>query len=364
MPENENQSAAWVDHMRAGAFEEAWKCSDKVLASGLNRDYNNLPRHFQCIWDGTPPDGKRVLVRCYHGLGDTIMFARYMAMLKNRAGEVILWSQPALIEVLTTVSGIDRIFPLHDGVPDIEYDIDVEIMELPHLFRTTLGTIPLDIPYIHLEPLFNDGNPLPPNDGNPLLPNDGNPLPPKDGNPLPPKDGNPLPPKGGLKPKYDYNNRVSEKLRVGLVWKAGDWDESRNIPFQLLTSLFSNQDLEFIILQDKAEQAGWSQDYGVHPGQCSLFEHARIIAGLDLMITADTMTAHLAGALGVPVWVMLPAIADWRWMENRSDSPWYPTMRLFRQKTPGDWSTVIQENLTPYTLLLTPPHSSPLTPHP
>jgi hypothetical protein len=335
MPENENLAAAWVNHMRSGAFEEAWKCSDKVIAAGLNRDYTRLPRHFQCIWDGTPPDGKRVLVRCYHGLGDTIMFVRYAVMLKERGCMVILWAQQALIDLMCTVRGIDTIMPLHDGIPETDYDIDVEIMELPHLFRSTLVTIPADIPYIHVEPLFNDGNLVHPN------------------------DGNPLPPKGGLIPKYDYN-RVSEKLRVGLVWKAGEWDESRNIPFHLFTSLFVNEDLEFIILQDKAEQAGWSKGYGVHPGKCSLFEHARIIAGLDLMISADTLTAHLAGALGVPVWVLLPATADWRWMENRPDSPWYPTMRLFRQKTPGDWSPVINEIST---LLLTP-HSSRLTPHP
>jgi hypothetical protein len=325
MPESENLAAAWVNHMRAGAFEEAWKCSDKIVASGLGRDYYNIPRHFQSIWDGTPPDGKRVLVRCYHGLGDTIMFVRYAGMLKKIAGEIILWAQPSLIEVLTTVDGIDRMLPLHDGIPEIEYDVDLEIMELPHLFRTTPETIPADIPYIHLKPLFNY---------------------------------NPLPPKDGLIPKSDYNH-VAEKLRVGLVWKAGEWDESRNIPFHLFTSLFSNEDLEFIILQDKAEQAGWSKGYGVHPGECSLYEHARIMAGLDLMISADTMPAHLAGALGVPVWVLLPAKADWRWMENRSDSPWYPTMRLFRQKTPGDWSTVIHDIST----LLLPPDTSHLTPH-
>jgi hypothetical protein len=302
MPESENLSAAWVNHMRAGAFEEAWKCSDKIVASGLGRDYHNIPRHFQSIWDGTPPDGKRVLVRCYHGLGDTIMFVRYAGMLKKIAGEIILWAQPSLIEVLTTVDGIDRILPLHDGIPEIEYDVDLEIMELPHLFRTTLLTIPANTPYIHVKPV--------------------------------------------------YAGRKSDKLRVGLVWKAGEWDESRNIPFHLFTSLFGNEDLEFIILQDKAEQAGWSKGYGVHPGKCSLIEHARIMAGLDLMISADTMPAHLAGALGIPVWVLLPAKADWRWMENRSDSPWYPTMRLFRQKTPGDWSTVIHEIstlLSPHT---------------
>jgi len=107
--------------------------------------------------------------------------------------------------------------------------------------------------------------------------------------------------------------------------------------------LTSVKGVEYCILQDNALSAGWQEGFGIHPGKCSLFEHARIISGLDLMITVDSMPAHLAGALNIPVWVMLNADADWRWMINRTDSPWYPSMKLFRQTTPGNWDSVINQ---------------------
>lgn len=276
--------------MRSGDYEEAWKFSDRIISSGINRDYANLARHYQCIWDGTPLDGKRVLVRCYHGLGDTIQFIRYIPLVKKISKEVILWAQPRLIPLLEKADGTDRIIPLHDGVPEVEYDVDVEIMELAHVFRTTTATIPANMPYIHVPPL-------------------------------------PL--------------KHNRSLAAGIVWQAGDWEQSRSIPFTLIKGLFSIKDADIIILQDKAESAGWSEGYGIHPGNCSLMDHARIIAGLDVLITIDSMPAHLAGALNVPVWLMLSAKADWRWMENRSDSPWYPSMRIFRQEKSGDWEEVI-----------------------
>jgi hypothetical protein len=178
----------WMQYMRQGAFEEAWRFSDEVMKSGINRDYHRLPRHFQSIWDGTPLNGRRVLVRCYHGLGDTIQFIRYVPLIKNVAAQVIVWTQSSLLELLKTVKGIDKLLPLHDGAPDVAYDMDVEIMELPHVFRTTLSTIPLNVPYIHADPL-------------------------------------PL--------STDKN-----QLSVGLVWYAGDWNLARCIPFSFLKPLF------------------------------------------------------------------------------------------------------------------------------
>lgn len=278
--------------MRAGNFESAWQFSDEVLKLGLNRDYQNLPRHYQCIWDGTPLHNKRVFIRCYHGLGDTIQFIRYAPMLKAIAGEVIVWVQPTLTDLLKTTDGIDQLMPLHDGTPEIEYDADIEIMELPHYFRTTLSTIPATVPYIHVVPL-----------------------------PLPGKN----------------------KRRVALVWQAGDWDQSRNIPFDQLKPLFEIEGTDFYILQANAQTAGWEPGSGIYPGEFSVDEFAAILKSMDLLITVDSMPAHLAGALNVPVWVLIKKHADWRWMENRSDSPWYPSMKLFRQATPGDWKEPIQE---------------------
>lgn len=291
MPEDlELSSDTWVKHMRSGEFEKAWRFSDKVLASGINRDYRNVPRHFQCIWDGTPLNNKRVLIRCYHGLGDTIQFIRYASLVKQIANEVIVWAQPSLLNLLKTVKRIDQLLPLHDGAPEAEFDVDVEIMELPHIFRTTFSNIPADVPYIHVEPLKLSQTSL---------------------------------------------------RKIGLVWQAGDWDQSRNVPFAQLKPLFGIEGIEIFILQENARAAGWDEGIGIYPGKFNLCDYARIIKGLDLLISVDSMPAHLAGALNVPVWVMLQSHADWRWMEGRSGSPWYPSMRLFRQERLGEWEKVV-----------------------
>jgi hypothetical protein len=281
----------WVDLVRRGEFEAAWSVSDALLHSRAGVPCWHLPRHLQYVWDGTPLGGKRVLVRCYHGLGDSIQFARYMPLLKAIAAEVNVWVQPALLPLFRTVRGVDRLMPLHDGTPEAAYDVDVEIMELPHVFRTTLATIPRDVPYLEVDPL-------------------------------------PLP------------RRLW--LAVGLVWRAGEWDARRSIPFPLLQPLGKVPGVTWYILQRGPGLAEWDGGFGVLPRAGDLFEEARLVRALDLVISADTMPAHLAGALGVPVWTLLPVEADWRWMDGRDDSPWYPTMRLFRQGRGEDWGRVIR----------------------
>lgn len=281
----------WIHHMQRGAFEEAWKCSDADLKARAGKPCWHLPRHLQHIWNGEPLHGKRVLVRCYHGLGDTIQFIRFVPMLKAIAKEVVVWAQAELLPLLKTVQGIDQLLPLHNGTPEVAYDVDVEIMELTHVFRTTLATLPATVPYLHVEP-------------------------------MPVATG-------------------KDKLTIGLVWKAGDWDQRRNIPFSLLQPLLKIPGIQFIILQANAVAAGWQQGFGVNRGEFNLYDYARVVRGLDLMISVDSMPVHLAGTLGVPVWNLLQAEADWRWMTAREDSPWYPTMRIFRQKMQGDWEGVI-----------------------
>ena len=276
--------------MLRGEFEGAWRVSDAVLRARAGVPCGHLPRHLQYFWDGSPLAGRRVLVRCYHGLGDTIQFIRYAPLVKGIAAEVTFWAQPALIPLLATVRGVDRLLPLHDGAPDAEYDADVEIMELPHVFRTTLSTIPAEVPYIHVAPA-----------------------------PLP-RDGRPA---------------------VGLSWRAGEWDERRSIPFPLLGPLTQIPGVAWYIFQRGPGAEERPAGFGLVPAADSLYEEARSMRSLDLLISVDTMTAHLAGALGVPVWNLLQRDADWRWMEGRDDSPWYPTMRLFRQERPGDWEPVV-----------------------
>ena len=287
-----NDVDKWIEAMRSGDFAAAWKISDRLLLTRGAEDQFQLPRWRQSIWDGSDVAGKRVLVRCYHGLGDTIHFIRYAALLKKIAAEVIVWVQPSLIPVLGGVAGIDRMLPLHDGSPDVEYDVDIELSELPHLFRTTLENIPAEVPYVLVDPA--------------VLASDG-------------------------------------RMRVGLTWRSGDWDERRSIPFSQVQRLSQVSGVEWHILQREPLAAGWDGNFGVISGGDNPLDDARVMRALDLVISVDTMTAHLAGALGVNTWTLLPTDADWRWMRERSDSPWYPTMRLFRQPAPGRWDLVIDE---------------------
>lgn len=276
--------------MRRGDFERAWAISDRLLRTRAAIDCSHLPRHFQWIWRGAPFEDARVLIRCYHGLGDTLQFIRYAPLVKARAREVIAWVQPPLIPVLAGI-GLDGLVPLHDGTCDVAYDVDVEVMELPYVFRTTLDTIPATVPYLHVlaEPLARPSGPA-----------------------------------------------------VGLVWRAGNWAEHRSIPFDRLAPLLQRP-VTWYVLQGEPGLAERPPDFGIVRGTHSVLEAARVIRGLDLLITVDSMAAHLAGALGTRVWTLLPHDADWRWMSGRGDSPWYPTMTLFRQRSAGDWSGVIDE---------------------
>jgi hypothetical protein len=281
--------ARWMAAMRRGDFAAAWRASDEVLRSRAGQPCWHLPRHEQWVWDGTPLDGRRVLVRCYHGLGDTLQFIRYAPLVRRAAAEVTVWAQPALIPLLRTARGIDRLLPLHDGACEAPYDVDVEVMELAHVFRSTVDTLPAEVPYLHASPA-------------PLA-----------------RDG---------------------RLRVGLVWRAGDWDDRRSIPFPLLAPLAEVPGVALHLLQrgpGRDECAG----FGMDSGSDDVVECARVMKALDLVVTVDSMPAHLAGALGVPAWTLLHADADWRWMEGREDSPWYPTMRLLRQRAAGEWEPVI-----------------------
>jgi hypothetical protein len=286
----EDLGAAWMRHMRAGDWEAAWRVGDRVLASHAGQACWHLPRHEQWVWDGTPLDGKRVLIRCYQGLGDTLQFIRYAPLVRQVAREVIVWAQPALIPLLRSARGIDRLLPLHDGDVGIEYDVDVEVMELSHVFRSTPQTLPSDVPYLHADPapLSTDG-----------------------------------------------------RLAVGVVWKAGDWDERRNVPYPLVARLAEVPGVQLHVLQRGSGLRERQDGFGILSGSDDPLQAARVMRALDLMVTIDSMPAHLAGALGVPVWTLLHAEPDWRWMHGRDDSPWYPTMRLFRQPRAGDWESVI-----------------------
>jgi hypothetical protein len=285
----------WIEAMRGNDFRRAWEISDYDLrqcGGSRARKYTG-ERHLQQIWRGEDLRGKRVLVRCYHGLGDTIQFVRFASPLHQIAREVILWAQPELLGLLRGVRGVDRLLPLDNGTPNISYDVDIEIMELAHALRVTAESISKSVPY--------------------------------------------LPRPQCTRPRCDHS------LSIGLVWEAGNWDRKRGVPPEMFSRLLAQPDVRLFSLQQgpasKAATTIPAQDIGTP----DLVSFARTITSLDLVITVDTMAAHLAGALGAPVWTLLHANCDWRWPTTDSRSIWYPSMKLFHQKRPGDWSNVIEK---------------------
>lgn len=280
----------WERHMRLGDFAAAWDISDRVLATRARLPCSDLPRHLQWVWRGESLVGRRVLIRCFHGLGDTIQFVRFIPRVREMAASITLEAQPELLKLLSAVRGVDRLVALCDSSPAVDRDVDVEVMELPHILRTTLSTLPRDIPYLDA----------------------------------------PSP-----------RRRTAEQLAVGLIWRAGDWDVRRSIPLDALAPLATLPNVKLYALQRGPALDEWPADWGPVCGSDDAFEAASIMRAMDLIVSVDSMPAHLAGALGIPVWTLLHAECDWRWMDAREDSPWYPTMRLFRQTSPGDWRSVV-----------------------
>jgi hypothetical protein len=302
---------AWLAHMLRGDYAAAWTVSDRILRARESAPTSHLPRHVQPVWNGEPLAGRRVLVRCYHGLGDTLQFIRYAPLVSAIAAEVTVWAQPALLPLLATVQGIDRLLPLHDGSPDVEYDVDLELMELPHVFRTTLDSLPNAVPYIHVPPL----------------------------------------------------PRRSEDFAVGFAWAAGDWDARRSIPFELLDCLGQVPGVSLHVLQQGPQRGEWRKGLGNLERARDAYEQAEFMRSLDLVISVDSMPSHLAGALGVPVWTLLHHEPDWRWMSHGERTAWYPTMRLFRQARPGDWAPVLSQVTTELALAARTARQYPYT-HP
>jgi hypothetical protein len=286
----EDLGERWFLHMRRGDFAAAWRLSDYVLRARQGMSCAHLPRHLQWVWDGRSLQGKRVLIRCYHGLGDTVQFIRYAPVVKALGSQVRVMAPGELLPLLSTVRGIDALAPLETTAGKWDYDVDVEVMELPHVFRSTLKTLPAEIPYIRVPP-------------------------------APPLH--------------------SGSLAVGIVWSAGPgWNPRRSIPFSEIRPLARIPGVSLFILQ-RGAAAAEAIGFGTDIGTDDIFAAARIMHSLDLVISVDSMPAHLAGALGVSVWTLLHKEADWRWMDEREDSPWYPTMRLFWQPGTGSWRPVI-----------------------
>jgi Tfp pilus assembly protein PilF len=292
--------------LRQARFEEGWRMLD------ARWQFDRFPQSFACpFWEGEPLQGKSLVLGLEAGHGDMIHFCRYTAMLKERgAARVAVVCHPGLQRLFATLPGIDQVYALGDDVPPDGWDFWTRPMRLPGLFGATLATMPAAIPYL---------TPVPESVAywRRLLPQRG--------------------------------------VRVGLAWKGNgnfENDADRSLPSLLTLAPLSAAAgaLHFVSLQkgqgeEEALQppAGMSL-HAIGPQLRDFADTAAVIANLDLVISVDTAVAHLAGALGKPCWLLLPDYrCDWRWMKERTDSPWYPSMRLFRQPSGGGWVPVVAE---------------------
>lgn len=269
--------------MRARDYPAAWALEREVIASRdrATRDDPRLPYHQRWVWDGRSVDGADVLVRCYHGLGDTLQFARYLPALVRRAGSVTVEAQARLHPLLASIADVSlhAFDPAHPLKPRA---CDVEITELPGALELAPGAVPF--PYLRAAPA-------------------------------------PIPP-----------------LTTGLCHQAGDWDVDRSLTEALLAPLAERHRCLTLV-------AAPSRLPVINPDGCpfDLAATAALVAGCAAVVTVDTMVAHLAGALGRPTWLLLKHQPDWRWDPARHDSDWYPTLRLHTQARPGDWEPVVAE---------------------
>src|SRR4051812_35884773 len=285
----------WISAIRAGDFERAWSITDRDVSAfrQAGGDKHKGPRHQQRIWRGEELRNRRVLVRCYHGLGDTIQFARFLPPLAERVRELTVWCQPELLPLIERLDGVDRAIPLHDGAPDTDFEVDIEIMEIPHALRAGRELIEMRRPYLTLPPRDMPGR------------------------------------RGGR-----------ETLSVGLVWEVGDWDKRRAIPAQLLACLRGEGTRLFSLQRGPAQKA--AAEIGAEDiSTPDIVALGHGMSELDLILSVDTMVVHLAGALGFEPWVMLHADCDWRWPAGGGRSIWYPRARLFHQREAAGWEAVI-----------------------
>ncbi|HJU12149.1 MAG TPA: hypothetical protein VJ728_14795 [Candidatus Binataceae bacterium] len=295
-PLSDCAAGRWMCWMLSGDFESAWCESDALERSGFSD-----PNRF---WDGWPFDGKRILLRALHGYGDAVQFIRYAPMLRRRAIKLTVQCHPELMPLLRNVDGVDETVTWPDSPGwRTKWDQQIEIMELPRAFRTTLGSIPNRVPYISIE--------------------------------------------HELVERSRTRLAKTDKPKVGLLWASSQYDPSRSTDLKMWAPILRVAGFEFYSFQRGAERAQLEftdanvNDTAVHSHQ--MVETAADLTNMELLISVDTFGAHLAGALNRPVWLLLPYTADWRWMLNRHDSPWYPSTRLFRQSRPGDWSSIIYE---------------------
>jgi TPR repeat len=312
-----------------GNLEGGWQDYEQRLAFPWAK-----PRAFEKPrWDGSPLQGKTILVYADHGLGDTLQFVRYLLLLKQSGATVLLECQPALTKLLGGIEGIDLLIPAGSPLPS--FDVFIPLLSLPFLFRTTLTSIPAAIPYLTVDPIRIE-----------FWRRELERL----------KTINPEPTRAVVAPENAMDlaatptTTLGSGLNIGIVWQGSlpYQGDCRSVPLQYFEPLSRVQGIRLVSLQvgpgmQQLTAASFPViDLGRRFDPNSLEDLAAAMKNLDIVVTVDTAAAHLAGALGLPVWVALSQFPDWRWMLERSDSPWYPTMRLFRQNNMADWPSVFE----------------------
>jgi tetratricopeptide (TPR) repeat protein len=287
-----------------GNFEVGWAGREARWTKAQKVSY---PKFSQSMWlGGEEIRGKTLLIHVDEGLGDTIQFVRYIPSLAALGARIILVVERPLHALLSKFPGVSQCLALSAGeLP--AFDMHCPITNLPLAFGTRLDTIPAETSYL----------------------------------PLPSAEQTQV---------WEERLGSHDRLRVGLVWSGNPKhknDHNRSVPLQTFTGLLDQTDATFVSLQKDPRPADKSVlfertdivDLTAHLND--FVDTASLVSCLDLVITVDTSVAHLAAALGGPTWVLLPYTPDWRWLLNRDDSPWYPTMRLFRQSENRDWSEVL-----------------------
>ena len=303
----ENASAHFVYGMVLlveGDFDQGW--SEYNYRWQIDTYKEGLKRLHAPQWCGEDLHDKTLLVHAEQGVGDSLHFCRYLAQLQTCGARVIFECQPAIKRLMSSIHGCDVLVAKGDALPD--YEMHVPLLNIPAVLGTRLETIPAHVPYLQVD----------------------------------------------AEAKQNWVSRL-EKLglarKVGIVWAGNPVhanDHNRSMQLAQLGPLASVHGIRWISLQKggKADALSEHALFDLVDWTAELadfYDTAALVEALDLVITVDTSVAHLAGALNKPVWVMVPFAPDWRWLLDRTDSPWYPSMRLFRQTLRGDWSGVIAD---------------------
>jgi tetratricopeptide (TPR) repeat protein len=285
-----------------GEFNEGWKRYESRW-----KIYNfakDLPLFSQPLWKGEPLQGKSLLIQMEQGLGDGIQFSRYATLVAQQGALVLLHCPPDLAPLLKQIEGVHAVFGYGDVVPSTDYYCTS--VSLPYILKTELHNIPAHIPYLFSQP--------------------------------------------ERVAAWETKLGPKTKPRIGFVWSGNliyRNDQHRSIPLIQFNELRSDH-LDFFCLQKElreSDQAVLAQRTDIQHFENELTdfnETAALIELMDMVVTVDTSIAHLAAAMGKPVWIFLRHFPDWRWLLDREDSPWYPTVRLFRQTKMGEWDDVIK----------------------